>query len=135
LGRGRLSRTRCTTLASKIYQIFLAGLKGCGIGACGPFRVHRKPDWPNNDPDNARGDILGDLGILLGCEGLSAAIVRLDFGIYHRAIAVGVLRLHSRHRLRIAAGASRQSEASDSYQDRAHSPLPRERRALHHLWR
>jgi hypothetical protein len=54
--------------------------------------------------NDAGGNILDDIRVLLGCEGLSAAIVRLDFGIDHRAVAIGILWLHGRHGLRIAAG-------------------------------
>jgi hypothetical protein len=73
---------------------------------CGtPFKVHSKPDWPNNDADYARAHILRGFPALLVCQLLGFDIVGLNLGIYHCAVGIGVLRLDGSDRLRIAASA------------------------------
>jgi hypothetical protein len=110
-GLGRLLRGRCTPLASKVHEILLTRLKRSSIGTGGAFYVHRKPDRPDDNPNDASSDILRDLRILLRCESFSPRIVGLNFGVYHSAIALRVLWLHRGNGLRISARAGRQSQA------------------------
>ena len=87
-------------------------MKCCSISGRGAFRVHRKQDRPNDNPDNASDDILRDLGIVLRCQGFSSFIIGLNFGVDHSAVAVGILRLHSCDRLWVTPRTSRQREAN-----------------------
>jgi hypothetical protein len=102
---------RSAPLAGQVDEIFLARLERRGVGAGGPFGIHCEPDGPHDNPNDTGGDVLNNLRILLRGERLSPIIVRLNFGIDHRAVTVSVLWLHSRHGLRISAGTSRQGEA------------------------
>jgi hypothetical protein len=79
----KLRRASRATLAREVDEVFLPSLKRGGISAGGAFRVHCEPHRPDDNPDNASGDILNDLCVLLRCERLSAAVVRLYLGIYH----------------------------------------------------
>jgi hypothetical protein len=80
-GLGRLLPRGCASLASKVHEIFLARLECCGIGAGGTFRVHREPDRPDDNPNDASGDILHDLRILLRCKGFGPTVIGLNFGV------------------------------------------------------
>jgi hypothetical protein len=85
----------------------LAGLKCSDFRTGGTFGVHGEPDRPDKDASYARGDILHDLHVVLFRQGLDAGVVRLDFGLDHRAVADCIMLLDGRYRLSIAARASR----------------------------
>jgi hypothetical protein len=85
----------------------LARLQGCGVGARRAFRVHPKPYGPNDDANDTRSDVLGGFHTLLVGELFGLLVVAFNFSPDHRAIGIGVLRLHGCDRLRVASGASR----------------------------
>jgi hypothetical protein len=123
LSARRRGRRSCTPLASEIHEIFLTCLECCGIRTSGTLGIHREPDGPNNKSNDASGHILHDLRIPLIREGLNPLIVCLNFGVDHRTVAVGVLRLDGRHRLCISAGARRQRYPAQDQYENAHLHL------------
>jgi hypothetical protein len=70
----------------------------------GALRIHGEPHRPDHDADNARGDILRDLGAVFLGQLFSFNVVRADFRTDHGAVALRTLRLNNRYRMRITAG-------------------------------
>jgi hypothetical protein len=58
----------------------LSRLEGCRFFAGSIFEIHPEPNWPYNDADDARTEILCNLQALLVSELLGFRIIGLDFG-------------------------------------------------------
>jgi hypothetical protein len=103
-------------------QVLLARFERIHLGAGRAFGVHRKPDRPNHHPDHpdhAGSDVLRDLGVIFVGELFGLDIVGLDLGADHGAVALRVLRLHHRNRMRITPRAGRQHQSQ-----RHHAQVP-----------
>jgi hypothetical protein len=90
----------------------LSGLERVHFGPSGALRIHGKPHRPDHDTDDASGNVLRDLGSVFLRELFSLNVVRLDLRADHGAVALRVLRLNDRYRMKITAGARGQSNTN-----------------------
>ena len=59
------------------------------------LRIHGKPDRPDHYTDDARGDVLRDLGPIFLGKFFSLNVVGLDLRADHGAVALRILRLNN----------------------------------------
>ncbi|ARN80672.1 hypothetical protein B1812_05845 [Methylocystis bryophila] len=64
----------------------MARLQGSGLFAGSIFKIHSKPNWPENDSYDSSTDVLSNLPALLIGELLNLLIVGFDLGANHRAV-------------------------------------------------
>lgn len=79
-------------------------LKRCDLLCRGSLKIHREPDGPNEESDDASRDVLGDLTAFFGWEFLDPLRVRLRLGIDCCAIEISIVRLNTAYVLKEAFG-------------------------------
>jgi hypothetical protein len=89
--RGWRSISGLAPLSCQRREVLLARLQGCCIGPCRTLRVHRKPYRPNDNANDASGDVLCGLHARLVGELLGLLIVAFNFCPDHRAVGIGMM--------------------------------------------
>jgi hypothetical protein len=71
------------------------------------FEIHPEPNWPNHEPHDTGGHVLGYLPTLFIGQLRDFRVIGVDLGSDHPAIRVSILRLHGGYGLRITPSTAR----------------------------